>query len=102
MLTLNSLVPDNSFVVSKWDLRGANVIKARSFFDDFDRKGWDTYRVPSVVLKPPLLVRPAAGADERPLSGVDDGASVAIDDIFQKCLLGARSITAAATSFKEL
>ena len=42
MLTRNSLVPEDSFVVSKWDLRGANVINARSFLDDFDRKGWDT------------------------------------------------------------
>lgn len=37
-------------------------MRARNFFDDFERKGCDTYSVPSVVLKPPLLVRPAKGA----------------------------------------
>jgi len=37
--------------------------------------------VPSVVLKPPLWVRPTAGAVGTPLVGVDEGgASVAIDD----------------------
>jgi len=38
--------------------------------------------VPSVVLNPPLLVRPAAGAIRAPSVGVDeDGVSVAIEAI---------------------
>lgn len=60
-LTRNSLVPDDSFVLSKWDLRGENVISALSFFEDLERYGFDMYRVPSEVLNPPLGVREFSG-----------------------------------------
>ena len=39
--TRNSFTPDNSFEVSKWDVRGVNLIMARSFLDVFERKGFD-------------------------------------------------------------
>ena len=41
-LTLNSFVPDVSFVVSKWDFLGAKVMSARSFFDFLSLTGWET------------------------------------------------------------
>lgn len=41
-LTRNSFVPDDSLLISKCDFLGVNVINALSFFDDFDRYGFDT------------------------------------------------------------
>jgi hypothetical protein len=40
------------------------VISARSFLEDFERYGFDTYSVPSEVLNPPLAVRLVIGGAE--------------------------------------
>ena len=40
--TRNSLAPLSSLVVSKADLRGVKVIRARSFLEDLERKGLET------------------------------------------------------------
>jgi hypothetical protein len=61
MLTLNSLAPLNSFVVSNALLRGVKATIARSFLPLVLRNGLDTYSVPFSVLYPPLVVRPMTG-----------------------------------------
>lgn len=50
--TRNSLDPECSLLISNTELRGANVIWALSFLEDFERYGFDTYRVPAEVSKP--------------------------------------------------
>jgi hypothetical protein len=50
--TRNSFDPECSLLMSNAELRGANVIWALSFLEDFERYGFDTYKVPVEVSKP--------------------------------------------------
>lgn len=50
--TRNSFDPECSLLMSNAELRGANVIWALSFLEDFERYGFDTYKVPVDVSKP--------------------------------------------------
>ena len=54
--TRNSFDPECSLLMSNAELRGANVIWAFSFLEDFERYGFDTYKVPVEVLKPSDLL----------------------------------------------
>jgi len=61
-LTLNSFEPEDSLVVSKWDVRGVNLTMARKVFGALlGINGFETYMVPSLVLNPPLAVRAESG-----------------------------------------
>lgn len=50
----NSLVPERSLLMSKWDILGVKVTRARHRFDARERNGLETWMVPSAVLNPPV------------------------------------------------
>jgi hypothetical protein len=50
--TRNSFDPESSLLMSNAELRGENVIWALSFLEDFERYGFDTYKVPVDISKP--------------------------------------------------